>query len=68
MRSTLILSTVMILAVSFLAFLGMNADRVAMSNKQACVDRGGFPISKGPRTYDYYCFKNNPLLEERTDQ
>jgi hypothetical protein len=48
--------------LAFFIFLGVNADRVAASKKEACIARGGFPVSKGPRSYDYHCFKENPLL------
>lgn len=33
--------------------------------RQQCLDRGGYPISKGPRSYDYHCFKRDPLLGDK---
>jgi hypothetical protein len=62
MKSIMLFCLVMALSLAFFVFLGVNADRGALSAKEACLARGGFPVSKGPRTYDYHCFKENPLL------
>ena len=61
MRSVLIFACFFVVG-AFIAFLQWSADNVAIRNKNACLERGGFPLSKGHRTYDYHCFKENPLL------
>jgi hypothetical protein len=56
-------------ALAVFALLGAEKyERAARKHERAaqqeCIDKGGFPISKGPRTYDFHCFANDPLLKQ----
>ena len=53
-----------IVVVVFVTFVFWSAGKIEDKERQQCIDRGGFPLHKGSRTYSYYCFKKNPLLEE----
>lgn len=43
------------------------ADHHARAAHQECLERGGFPVSKGPRSYDYHCFAKDPYLRSEKD-
>ena len=62
MKTVLIFVFVFILPFGFIVWITNQAVDKEMADKAACEERGGFPVSKGPRTYAYHCFKANPLL------
>jgi hypothetical protein len=33
--------------------------------RQACLSNSGFPISKGSMSAEYYCFKQNSLIDSQ---
>jgi hypothetical protein len=39
------------------------ADEHARLAHQECLDKGGFPISKGPRSYEFHCFATDPTIK-----
>jgi hypothetical protein len=51
--------------VLFICVVSYGAVQKELENKRACLESGGFPISKGHRSYDYHCFKQNPLLDRQ---
>lgn len=45
----------------------LGADKHERASHQECLERGGFPVSKGPRSYDYHCFAKDPYLRSEKD-
>lgn len=41
----------------------LSADKHERAARQECIDKGGFPISKGPRTYEFHCFAKDPTIK-----
>lgn len=56
----IILAAIVCAALVVCAQLG--ADKHARAAHQECLDKGGFPISKGPRSYDFHCFAKDPTV------
>jgi hypothetical protein len=63
-RNILLFVLVVVCPLAFMVLVSKGADRAAEWSRESCLAKGGFPVSKGPRSYDYHCFKTNPLLTE----
>jgi hypothetical protein len=53
---------VVIGCAALVVFAHLGADKRERAARQECFDKGGFPISKGPRSYDYHCFAQDPTV------
>lgn len=62
---TIIIVVIGCVALVFFAMRG--ADNHERAAHQECLDKGGFPISKGPRSYEVHCFAKDPYLRSERD-